>query len=156
MATEIGFNEGKDRILAPGGGMPATSTFMLVTDKIAVDPANPVFGELYAGSVYADLTEVSWSGITPYARKAGATPAPVDGIIVYTLSLDWHTGSAFDGPDDVGTLILLDAENSKIIYGWDVGTIVGVTPVALNVTNANLQLDALGSFAFFLQNVGGN
>lgn len=154
MATEIGFNEGKDLILT--GGMPATSSFMLVTDPIAANPAAPGVGELYAGSIAADVTEASWTGATAYARKTQATPASSSGIITYTLALDWLTSAATDGPANARTLILFDdAATDKLIYAWDVPTIVGVT-ADMSKANAELNLNEALSFDFFIQNVGGN
>lgn len=154
MATEIGFNQGKDLILT--SGMPATSSFMLASDPIAANPASPGAGELYAGSTPADVHEVSWTGFTPYARKTQSTPAPADGIINYTLALDWKTSEAVDGPADARTLILFyDSSPDKLIYAWDVPTIVGKT-AALNISYAELNLNPGLSFFFFLQNVGGN
>lgn len=154
MATEIGFNEGKDLIL--DSGMPATSSFMLVTDPIASNPASPGAGELYAGSVAADVTEVSWTGSTPYARITQATPASSDGVISYTVALDWDTDDATDGPSDARTLVLFnDAATDVLIYAWDVPTIVGET-ADMSAASTTLSLNADGSFDFFLQNVGGN
>jgi hypothetical protein len=154
MATEIGFNEGKDLILTDG--MPGTSTFMLVTDPIAADPSDPQAGELYAGTVYVDVTEVDWTGTThPYARKSDTTPASADGVVTYELALTWLTGDATDGPADARTLILLDDADSTLIYAWDVPTIVGET-ADMSAASSSLNLNSDGSFDFFLQNVGGN
>lgn len=152
--AELGFTEGEDRILL--SGMPATSYFMLVTDALADDPVNPIIGELYPKSVYADVTEADWSGSTPYARLSQVTPASADGIIEYTLDLVWGTGTATDGPQEAKTLMLVDAlTTAKLIYGWDIAQLIG-RPCVMNLAGVTLDLNPANSFFFFLQNVGGN
>lgn len=155
MAVMVAFNEGKDRILTPGGGMPATTHFLLSRAKIATDLAAPQAGDLSAITTYAQRNEATWGGSTsPYARKSISTPTPSLGICTFTTALDWRTGDAVDGPPDIKSLIALDNANSKLLFAWDLRSMIA-GGVNLNAAVANTRIFIAQPFHIFLQNEDG-
>jgi hypothetical protein len=98
-------------------GMPATLELALVEEFLADDPENPGVGELSPTSGFADLTEVDWSGSTPYARITLTTGNNTDGVWTCTPTPEWNTGTATDGPTDVGSIALLTT-NDELLGLW--------------------------------------
>jgi hypothetical protein len=97
--------------------MPATLELALVEEFLADDPNSPGL-LLYPGSEYADLTEVSWGGSTPYARITLTTGNNTDGVWTCTPEPEWNTGTATDGPTDVGAIALLTT-NDELLGLWN-------------------------------------
>jgi hypothetical protein len=97
-------------------GMPATLELALVEEFLADDPNSPGL-LLYPGSEYADLTEVSWGGSTPYARITLTTGNNTDGVWTCAPTPEWSTGTATDGPTDVGSIALLTT-NDELLGLW--------------------------------------
>lgn len=133
MVDQVTFIEGKNQLLLPGGGLPATSVFLLSSKPIAFDLANPVFGDLYAGSDWSTIGEITgWTGgSSPYARKSLATPTPTNGIVTYQTLPDplWSVGQSTDGPASVPSLVLADPTNSKAFHAWDLRPLRQTTTV---------------------------
>jgi hypothetical protein len=123
-------------------GMPATLELALVEEFLADDPDNPG-GDLYPGSEYADLTEVDWSGSTPYARITLTTGNNTDGVWTCTPTPEWDTGTATDGPTDVGAIALLTT-NDELLGLWNARYYLNddsslVDPINLSTANATAR-----------------
>jgi hypothetical protein len=132
-------------------GDPATLELALLTKALAVDPLNPGVNELYAGSVFADLTEASWSGSTPYARISVALPTPVDGVWTITTSSVWDTGTATNGPSAVRTLAALIPTTPRKVWGlWDLPYYAGTT---VDMSSANATLTIAQPYILFQQTI---
>jgi hypothetical protein len=123
-------------------GMPATLELALVEEFLADDPNNPGL-LLYPGSEYADLTEVDWSGSTPYARITLTTGNNTDGVWTCSPTPSWNTGTATDGPTNVGAIALLTT-NDELLGLWNARYYLNddsslVDPINLSTANATAR-----------------
>jgi hypothetical protein len=136
-------------------GMPATLELALVEEFLADDPESPGAGELSPSSGFADLTEVSWGGSTPYARITLTTGDNTDGVWSCTPTPSWNTGTATDGPTDVGSIALLTT-NDELLGLWHARYYLNsnqslVTPIDLS--DANTTARSTTAIELFAQTV---
>jgi hypothetical protein len=137
--AEIGFAEGMQRILDPGGGWPSTTRWRLSQAPIAADSANPQVGELYRGSEFSlgDLNECAGTG---YAHQDLSTPTPVNGIITVTPAPAWTVPAGDSWSSQVWSLVATDAD-LLLLYAWSLVS-SPLTAVASSGTSSLTVADA--------------
>jgi hypothetical protein len=133
-------------------GIGANIELRLFTTALAADASNVQPGELSASSVFADATEVSWSGSTPYAAKTVAVPTIVDGVWTFTTSQSWSTGTATNGPAAVHTLAAVTPSTHKLLGLWDVPYYFN-SGSAVDMSKINTTLTVAQPFSLYLQAV---
>jgi len=128
VADFLVFDEGAQRLLTSGNGLPSTCYFLLSTK--AVSDFNK--SDTLAGG----LAEITGTG---YTRQSQAGPAPA-GENTSFAQMTWSTGAATDWPNNVKTVVLVDSANNvgKAICAWNLVT--GGGAVNMGQVNTSLQV----------------
>lgn len=146
MADTIGFNEGKDFLLAHlRGGTAITTVYFLLssTDTATLTATNTLTGGV------GEIT--GWTGgASAYARISQTVPAPVNGVVDFT-QITWSTDTSTNGPASVKSVVMVTtSDNSgKALFAWNLNT--GGSADDMSAANSILAVTP----TFFLQNVGG-